>query len=295
MQFHARCVFCVAKSAYERSESCKNDEKRTLYMQEVAKLLQETDAYKEQPPLIEGKVIRLRREMLGIIDDFTEIKHRFNQLLLGVYDKLAERVDSADDPLVTAMQFAVAGNYVDFSVLENVEESELMRLLDEAANKPLDSVEVRNLKNDLEKGGELVFLHDNCGEIVTDKLLIRTIRKLYPDVHVLSVVRGGPVQNDATMEDAVEVALSEVSEVTDNGVADTAGTVMYLIRDELAERIRNATAVISKGQGNFETLTASGLNVYFLFLAKCPGYTDWFGLERFSAVLANDLRMPKYS
>lgn len=291
MKFHAECVTCLADCALRRVRHLEDESFKLEYMRRVCEILHGADGVHDAPPLVDARIIRLRREMLGAPDDFSEIKHRFNQLVLGVYDRLKERVARAEDPLRAAIQLSMAGNYIDFNVLKDVNPDEALRLLDEAAGRSVDAAEYARLREDLAAEGELVFLHDNCGEIVLDRLLIETIHDLYPEKHVVSVVRGAPVQNDATLEDAREVGLDGVAEVLGNGLEDIAGTQMDQLPEALRARIEGAGLVIAKGQGNFETLIDCGMNVYFLFLSKCAGYTDWFGFERFSGILKNARRL----
>ena len=175
-------------------------------------------------------------------------------------------------------------------MLGDVTADEALRLLDEASNRELDAAEYAHLRADLARGGEMVFVHDNCGEIVLDKLLIETIRELYPKVKVVSLIRCGAVVNDATWEDAEQIGLGEVSEVVDNGLPDLPGTQIDQLPEAVRARIESATLLIAKGQGNFESMIECGLNVYYIFLSKCESYTDWFGFEHFSGILANELR-----
>ena len=291
MKFYAECVSCLMASSLNKAASIRDEKLKLEYVRRICEIFQEADEMTEASPVVDSRIIRLRRELLNLQDDYTEIKHSYNRLLLGMYERLRERVDGAEDPLYAAVQLSMAGNYIDFGVLKDVNEERLLQLLDEAAEKKVDVEEYAHLKEDLEKEGELLFLHDNCGEIVLDKLLIETILRFYPQQKIVSVVRGAPVLNDVTMEDAVEVGLTDLVEVIDNGVPDVAGTVLTMLPDHVRSRIENAKMLIAKGQGNFETLTDCGLNVYYLFLSKCKGYTAWFGFERFSGILANDRRM----
>lgn len=291
MKFYAQCVSCLMESSLKKASSVRDERLKLEYVRRICDIFQQADEMNEAPPVVDSRIIRLRRELLNLQDDYTEIKHSYNRLLLGLYPRLKEKVDSAEDPLYAAIQLSMAGNYIDFGVLKDVNEEKLLELLDEAAEKKVDKAEYAQLLADLEKPGELLFLHDNCGEIVLDRLLIETILRFYPEQKIVSVVRGAPVLNDVTMEDAVEVGLTGLVEVIHNGTPDVAGTVLTMLPADVRSRIENAKMIIAKGQGNFETLTASGLNVYFLFLSKCAGYTDWFGFERFSGILANDLRM----
>ena len=292
MKFHAECAACLVEANLRKAAPIQDQALRAEYMRKICEIIAGADMENEAPPLVDARIIRLRRDLLGIEDDFTAIKHSFNQLLLGLCDKLRARIDGAEDPLYAALQLSTAGNYIDFGVLRDVDPDELLRLLDDAAEKHVDREEYEQLRADLARpGGELVFIHDNCGEIVLDKLLIETIKRLYPQQEIVSLVRGTPVLNDATLEDAVEAGLPEVAELMENGLEYVAGTDLKCVPEAVRERIENAKLLIAKGQGNFETLAGCGLNVYYLFLSKCAGYTQWYGFERFSGVLANDRRM----
>ena len=292
MKFHAECAACLVEANLRKAAPVQDQALRAEYMRKICEIIAGADMENEAPPLVDARIIRLRRDLLGVEDDFTAIKHSFNQLLLGLCDKLRARMDGAEDPLYAALQLSMAGNYIDFGVLRDVDPDELLRLLDDAAEKHVDHDEYEQLRNDLARpGGELVFIHDNCGEIVLDRLLIETIRRLYPQQEIVSLVRGTPVLNDATLEDAVEAGLPEVAELMENGLEYVAGTDLKCVPEAVRERIENAKLLIAKGQGNFETLAGCGLNLYYLFLSKCAGYTQWYGFERFSGVLANDKRM----
>ena len=189
------------------------------------------------------------------------------------------------------MQLAMAGNYIDFNVLGDVDAQELMRMLDASAERALDAEEYARFLRDLAAPGELVYLHDNCGEVVLDKLLIETIRARFPEKRVVSIVRGAPVVNDATLGDAREIGLGEVAEVLENGLRDVTGTELALLPEAVRRRIEGAGVILAKGQGNFETLIGCGLNVYYLLLSKCPSYTQWFGFEHFGGVFRNERRL----
>lgn len=293
MKFHPECVTCTVNSALIKSIPVKDQRLRSEYMAGVCNILKDIDVDYHSAPLMEAKVIAYRREFLHLEDDYSEEKHRFNSLLMSVYDRLRQRVESAEDRLRAAMELSIAGNYIDFGVLREVEEDKLMAMLDEACAGGLSEIECENLRAELEQAKEIAIIHDNCGEIVLDKLLIETIRKLYPQIHVLSVVRDNPVLNDATMEDADEVGLHDVAEVIRNGIPDVPGTQIDMLPESVRSRLEKADLVIAKGQGNFESMMNCGLNVYYLLLAKCEHYQSWFGFERFSGVLANEKRFAR--
>ncbi len=134
---------------------------------------------------------------------------------------------------------------------------------------------------------KLVYLTDNCGEIVMDKLLLRRIHAINPAREMTVVTRGAPVLNDATMEDALNCGLDEHARVTHNG-SGIAGTCLERISKEAREVIDAADVIIAKGQANFETLRRCGKNVYYIFLCKCELYARRFGVPRLQGMLIRD-------
>lgn len=133
----------------------------------------------------------------------------------------------------------------------------------------------------------MVCLMDNSGEIVFDKIFISLIKEIYPEIIIDVVVMGKPVHNDATIIDAEEVGLSKIANVIDNGT-DIPGTQLNEINIEVKEKIDNADLIISKGQGNFETLFGCGKNIYYIFLCKCDLFTKRFNMEKFQGIFINE-------
>ena len=163
-------------------------------------------------------------------------------------------------------------------------------MLGEVDSISFNSTEFDNLCHDLENGKRLVYLTDNCGEIALDKLFIREIKARFPSVDVTVLVRGEPVLNDATMEDATDIGLPSVATVLPNGT-NVAGTCLNKLPPKIKEIVDGADVIISKGQGNFETLHDCGLNVYYFFLCKCKLFSDQFKVPSFTGMLLNDRRM----
>ena len=124
----------------------------------------------------------------------------------------------------------------------------------------------------------LLYITDNCGEIVMDKILIRLLREMYPDLEITVLVRGFDIQNDATREDAEDVGLTALVPVTGNGVKVPGTPLDGSLR----------VAPETEGQGNFETLCGTGLNTFYMFLCKCDTFMDRFDMARFSGVLVNE-------
>ena len=222
--------------------------------------------------------------------DYTEIKKDFNQLMMGLENELKETIFSAPDPLETALLYSRIANYIDFSAMSHVDKDKMLSMIAEENKEPLDSVEYKNLRNDLETAHNLVYLTDNCGEIVMDKIVIELLKEIYPELSITAIVRGYPSINDATMDDAKMCGLTEVVPVIGNG-SDVCGTWLYGINEESRNLIENADVILSKGQGNYETLNGCGYNVYYLFLCKCQRFVDLFQAKLFQGMFLNDRRL----
>ncbi len=286
IRLYPECVKCLLSKQLERCPEDAPLEKKVEYIQKVLRIVAEAPKSISAPVLVRS-MYDIQKEMFGIYADYTEVKSYFNKMMLGMEEKLWNGICNSKEPLRRAIQYAMIGNYIDFAALKNVDEAALMKFLDKADEINVDDTELDNLKQELEQGGELVYLLDNCGEIVTDKLMIRLIRMQYPKMHITAMVRGGQVMNDATREDAEEVALETVAGIADSG-CNIAGTSLSDISKEAAEIIDKADVLIAKGQGNFETLHQCGKNIYYIFMCKCKMFVERFGLPQFSGVLVNE-------
>ena len=239
-------------------------------------------------PQVAEKMDNLRQELFGNVMDYTEIKQYYNQLMLDHFPYMKNKVDTSENHLKTAIQYAMVGNYIDFGALENVNEDELKAQLDEAININIDSKLLDVFKNDLVNAKRLVYFTDNCGEIVTDKLLISTLRDINPNLHITVIVRGKPVLNDATLEDAKYIHMEDVAQKVIGNGTRLPGNVIGAISKESMDEVENADLLISKGQGNYEGLSRCGLNIYYLFLCKCEMFMRRFGVEQFTGIMARE-------
>lgn len=290
MHLRPDCIVCAFNKYITKYPEDTPPSVRVDFMQRVMGMMAGAEKTTAIPVIIRD-IDKLRIEMFGHTDDYTEIKKHFNAILLDRIDSFRSRIADAEDPLKLAMQLALVGNYIDFGVIDHVDETFLNRLLQEAESKDFEEETYRKLKEDLSGGGNLVFLTDNCGEIVMDRLLIEQIKARYPEISVSVIVRGKPAMNDATMEDAVQAGLTSMEQVdlvVGNG-NDIMGTWLPEISAEAGDLISRADILIAKGQANFETLRRCGLNIYYLFLCKCDLFANMFRVPRLSGMLINDL------
>ncbi len=284
-----QCVDCIAGKYLSKAPKTATVEQQMEYKLKVLKIIAELGESVTAPEIV-AAVTGFKNEMFGQIDDFAEEKRYFNALMLSLANEVEQQIMSAEDPFKTALKFAQLGNYIDFGAMYSVDENQLREMLKGVSSVQLDETEYENLKCELSGAKRLVYLTDNCGEIVMDKLLVRQIKKQFKDLDVTVVVRGGPVLNDATMEDAEQVGLDRDTCVVSNGTL-IAGTALHRLPESVRSRLLSADVILSKGQGNFETLQHCGLNVYYLFLCKCDMFAEHFGVPKLTGMFINDLRM----
>ncbi len=280
------CIRCLLNKQLENYPKDTPLEQRIAYIQEVLKLMSEA-SLETSAPVLQNGIEKIQKRMFGKTTDYTEVKKHFNDVMLAREEELERSVCRADDRLRLAIQYAMTGNYIDFGAMEHVDEEKLAEMFDAAGEAAVKEEELEALKADLADAKKIVYLTDNCGEVVMDKLVMREIMRRNPDAKLTVIVRGFNALNDATMEDAVQVGLTELAEVTHNG-SDIAGTSLEHISDEAKTYITEADVILAKGQGNFETMRKCGLNVYYIFMCKCRLFADQFQVPLYHGILVND-------
>ena len=285
-RLHHECLSCMTKVHLNKYPEGTTDEQKVVYMQRVLKVLAEAPE-KYGAPVIVRTINQIQDEMFGMKQDYAQIKRHYNQVMLNHEEQVKSKLAQSDDPIKTGIQYAMIGNYIDFGARISVNEEQLTELLNDSDRFVIDEKQYGELTDNLERAHKMVYLTDNCGEIVMDKLLIREIKKKYPDLKVTVLVRGEEVINDATLEDAAQVGLTEIAEVLPNG-SDIAGTWLEEISEEAKSVLEEADVIISKGQGNFETLRKCGMNIYYIFLCKCDLFANTFQVPKLTGMLINE-------
>lgn len=285
-RWNSYCTQCLLKKHLTNYPDTATEEERLTYIRRLFSILTDI-APGESSPVIVNRILTLQKEMFDQFVDYTDIKKHFNQLMLEQEDWIYADISSATDPIRRALQYVMKGNYIDFGVLSDVNSEKLMELLSQAKDQTIDEQIFEELMQDLTSAKNMVLLTDNCGEIVLDKLLIRTIMSQFPDLQIHVIVRGGHALNDATMEDACQVGLPDLVKVIGNGTC-LQGTYLPDISKEARDLLEQADVILSKGQGSFESLQYCGLNIYYLFLCKCDLFTKRFHTHLYNGILTND-------
>ena len=221
MRIFLDCIPCFIRQALDSVRLITDDEKmQEQVVREVLVLTSGLDM-SESPPAMAQQIHRLIRKLIGNHDPYRELKQRFNGLALRMCAELKERVRTSMDPLETTVRLAIAGNIIDLGVKTSIKESDVEAIIRDCLTADFDSGQIEEFRNAVRRAGKILYLADNAGEIVFDRLLIEQL----PVEKVTVVVKGGPVINDATMEDAEFAGLTEIVEVIDNG-SDAPGTIL---------------------------------------------------------------------
>ncbi len=292
MQFKPDCVECLIKRQVAQVSKYDDEEKKTAYLREVCRIIADAPRGASSPWLV-SRFNRVFKKYFFEEDIYGEIKKESNDFVIKRLPRVEAAVDAYEDPFYAALLYARLGNYIDFGALHGkVDMKELdEKLFNALSEKPAEESEYENLKRDLETARELLYITDNAGEVVLDKLFIKKIKEKYPRLSVTAAVRGAPVLNDVTRDDASYVGLSDVCRVIDNG-CDVSGTPMSDIGEEMKKALSLSDVVIAKGQGNFETMLGCGYNVYYLFLCKCDLFVRAFSVPRLTGLIVNERRAP---
>lgn len=290
MNLNPYCMCCAVNKQEEKIRKFPDMDKKTEYMKKVMSILSSAEE-QDCSPSLSVEIKKLYSEFWNCpAEDYTEIKKEFNQLMLNVEASVEEKIRTSADPLETALLYARIGNYIDFAALENVSQETMLKLLENENQEPLSQTEYANFQTDLSTAKTLVYLTDNCGEIVLDKLAVKILKEKYPQLNITVIVRGYPVVNDATMEDAEEIGLTDIVKVTGNE-SNVGGTWFPGLSNEARTLLEQADVILAKGQGNFETMNDCGLNVYYLFLCKCDLFQRRFHAKALQGMFLNERRI----
>ena len=268
------CAECFYKRWFRTIRAFGTDQQQTEITKEIMNLFSQ-----RQTPVTSAELgmltARAVQEFFGLPEDrLKEEKELSNRFALERLPDIQRRVDTQADPVFAALQFAVLGNYLDFSALQGkLSFEDLEKMLDEALEMDLSMDTYRQFQADLQKGKSLLYITDNAGEIVFDRVLAQQLKKAYPHLEITFMVRGGPASNDALREDAAVAGIE--FPVIDNG-APLGGILDQFISDEAKKAIENADVIIAKGMGNTESMLHCGKNVYYAFLVKCARFEQAF-------------------
>jgi uncharacterized protein with ATP-grasp and redox domains len=258
------CIPCFVRQTLDAARQLSAD--MAFHERILRDVLRWTSAMdlKQSPPVLAQRIHRHLRELTGNDDPYRQAKEDQNRMALALLPELEAMVASAADPLETAIRLALAGNVIDLGAKSAVTASHVRQSVQHALSEPFVG-ETNALRQAVSAAQDILYIADNAGEIVFDRLLIAQL----PPAGVILAVRGAPVINDATMADARATGLDTLVAVIDNG-SDAPGTLLDDCSEAFLQCYHRADLIIAKGQGNFETLSDAPGNIFLLFQAKCP-------------------------
>ena len=279
MKMQNDCLPCIARGSLDAARLATENE--ALQRRIVKAVLKELITFdlNSPPPLMALFIGRTVEKMTGVSDPYSRIKKKYNDFALELFPLLEKKaLDSSFD---TALRLCIAGNIIDFGTHARVGRQKVLDTIDEALVMEING-EGEAFEKACEKAQRILWIADNAGEIVFDRLLLQKLdcRK------IIYAVRGGPAQNDATLEDAEYAGLTGMVEVIDTGAA-IPGVILEYCSDSFRNVYNKADMIIAKGQGNFETLDPLDPRIFFLFKAKCQVVADHAGCRLDDMVIKN--------
>jgi damage-control phosphatase, subfamily I len=277
MQIWPDCIPCILKMSLGIARVVMKDEDQVRrFMEEVLRLKYFSGKERKvtSPEVIKDVWLKVI-EVSGKSDPLEEIKNEQNSKALAIYPIAKELVLKSKDPFLGAIKLAIAGNSID--AMTDVKGETPEEIVKKWERLEIDIGNLNFLKERLKKTRRLVYLGDNCGEIIFDRLLIEVLLEMY-SLEITFITRTLPILNDATLQDALSMGIGKVAQVMENGLPEPIpGTYLKRINSESKTLIERSDLVISKGGGNYDSLTEEkGLKgkVSFLFLAKCYPYCN---------------------
>ncbi len=272
-----------AKCLYDRQAN-KTDNKE--YLAEIREIIvnrKESDC----SPYLVYLFNKVHVRYFGKCADYRDIKKQYNDLVLDMEDIFREKIERAEDSLAESMVMARIGNYIDFGAMDNVDKDEFLDLFKDTKMRGDDKETYRSFLKKCEKANSFLLVCDNCGEIVLDRLMLEQLKARFPRLKIKALVRGKEVLNDATPEDAKYVGLDKIAEIISNGEA-IAGTIYDMMPPEAQKELDEADVILSKGQGNYESMAGQGRHAFYVFLCKCDLFTNRYNVPRLTGMFVEE-------
>lgn len=280
MKVHLECIPCLLRQALDATKMSSNDlAKRERTLREVMNYLSNSYWDKTTPELA-TYIHRLIKKVTGNADPYKQLKKKYTCAALELYPKFAAAVEASEDPLLTAAKLAIAGNVIDFGPKMDID---LEKDIEDVLSNDLAINDIDKLKASLSGSEKVLYLADNAGETVFDKLFIEELLKR--NAKVTYAVKEAPILNDATFHDAETAGIKKIADVISIGT-DCTGILFGECSQKFLREFENCSFVISKGQGNYESLSdASNKEIFFLLKVKCSIIAEDLGIKTGSAVL----------
>ena len=268
------CVQCLLNKQIQNAQGLGDDETLFSFTKACMQIILDGEP-EDNSSVIGARINKLYAEFFGISQDrFQAEKEASNRFIMERLEKIRQRVQISADPVLTALQYAILGNYIDFSALgKNVSFETLEKMLETPEKFAFTGSTYESFCRELANAKTFLYVTDNAGELGFDWVLAEELKRRYPNLQITFCVRGYPVYNDATREDYAYMGIP--FPVMDSG-SDIGGTDLKYVSQQTRDAVANADIVLAKGMGNTETLWGCGHNVYYAFLVKCKRFEQVF-------------------
>ncbi len=276
MKTNIACIPCFIRQITEVVSIASKDKNTQLrLLKNSLAFLSGLSLYELKPPQVAKLIHNFIKNETGISDLYKDIKARSNKFARSLFKEMEDLVKKSQVPFETSLRLAIAGNIIDYGQAKDVNDDTIKKSIEDSLNAKLDLKTIEKLYKDLQNAKNILYLGDNAGEIYFDKLFISQI----PNKSIIFAVRGKPIINDITIEDAIEAEIHRLCDIIDTGDA-TPGIILEDCSDNFIKIFSKADIIISKGQGNFETLfDVKDKKIYFLLKIKCDPVADIVGYK----------------
>ncbi len=265
MKLHLECVPCYIRQALDAAKMATKDEKlQEQILRESIIAASEFDI-DSSGFILQAKIKKVMGKILPATDPYREVKEKYNRIVLDLGDDIKKIIRDSKNPFETSLRIALAGNVIDFGPNANLNSKILKNAIKKSLSQRLDNKKIKLLKENIDNAKRILFIGDNAGEIVLDKIFIEKL----PKEKITYVVRGGCALNDATMQDAKMVGMTDTVRVITTGL-DMPAAILPLCSKDFLVNYKRSDLIIAKGQGNYEALCEEDKNIFFLLKIKCP-------------------------
>lgn len=276
MKTYLDCIPCFLRQTLETARVATKDERKIREALNKVCLLLPKISFNAPPPEIGREIYKTINRVIGIEDPYYNIKKEHTRYLLALYPDIKKRIASSSDPLLSAIKFAIAGNIIDFGPNSDFD---IEKEIKKALHYNFAIFDYTEFKKALQNSHNILYLADNAGETVVDRILIEEIGK-----PIKYAVKGRPIINDATLENARDAGIHRIAEIISTG-CDAPGTILKYCSKDFLKIYEDANMIISKGQGNYEALSGENRPIFFLLKAKCPIIARDLGIESGDIIL----------
>ena len=283
MKTYLDCIPCFFRQALAAARISSADEIIQRHVLNSVALMIPDLALNATPPEIAQQVYQVVYEITGSRDPYHEVKMRANESAMSCYSRMKDTVHYSNEPLQTACKLSIAGNDIDLGAKDDF--GSIEALIEDSLAFELDQDNYAKFKKSIENASLIMYIGDNAGEAVFDRILIEQVIQLNKS-KIVFVVRENPIINDVTFDDAIKVGLNKVATIISSG-SDAPATILSQCSSKMLSLYHSADVIISKGQGNYESLSGMPENIFFLLKVKCPVIARDSGFDVGSFILTS--------